>query len=138
MLHVSVHYDSSTAKLPSPSVNSSAAGSKPSVVGAADAAAAAETAARARCAANGVSYSADGGDRRSRGFDVASSGVGGGLPPLREVPENHAFDMGEEIYAQKNGSTGVVDLASLSAVRCTGPQVIDSSLPPTLPPSLHL
>lgn len=116
VLHVSVHYDSSTAKLPSPSLNTSAAGSKQSTVGAADAAAAAETAARARSAANGVSYNPDG-DRRSRGFDGAGASVGGGLPSLREVPENDVVGMGEDIFAQKNGSKGMVDLATLSAVR---------------------
>lgn len=129
VLHLSLHYDSSTSKLVSPSMNSSASGAKQSTVGAADAAAAAAAAAAARSAANGVGYGADGAERRSRGYDSAISGVGGGLPPLREVPENDVFRMGEEMYPQKNGSRGVVDLASLSAVRSSLHKVIELSAP---------
>lgn len=117
VLHVSLHYNSSTAKVSAASVNSSATGGKPSVVGAAEDAAAVVVAAQARSLANGTSFSAEI-DRRTRSYDsTGPPAVGAALRPLQHVPENDVVGMDEDRYSQKNGSRNVVDLASLSAVR---------------------
>jgi hypothetical protein len=92
VLHISIHFDSSSGKNPPPpSHKSSPAVSRQSTVGTADAAAAAAAAAAARNAANGGAN--DSSERRSRAYDANGST----FPSLQEVPEHDVFETEENV-----------------------------------------